>query len=84
MMKIWHKMCNKDVIPPKIIGPIEIEETWPTVYPLEANIGEKMSKKWPKLGKNGQKSKKIVDVPNFDPLMRPSHDFLGIGTMLHQ
>ena len=80
-------MCNKDVIPPKIIGPIEIEETWPIVSLLEANIGEKMSKnvqKWPKLGKNGQKSKKIVDVPNFDPLMRSSHDFLGIGTMLHQ
>ena len=44
MMKIWHKMCNKDVILPKIIGPIEIEETWQIASPLESNIGEKMAK----------------------------------------
>ena len=59
MLKLWHKMCNKDVIPPKIIGPIEIEETWPIVYPLEANIGEKMSKNgqnWAKMAKNRKKA----------------------------
>ena len=57
-MKIWHKKCNKDVIPPKIIGPSKIEESWPIVSPLEANIGRKMSKNgqnWAKMAKNRKK-----------------------------
>ena len=59
MIKIWHIKCNKDVIPPKIIEPIEIEETQPIVSPLEANIRWKMSKNgqnWPKMAKNRKKS----------------------------